>query len=298
MKLNFDLLKQELVLDKVIDFVLIFVGLYAAIAVQKWQDGAKEKAEYNKLLGDFKAELHANQERKRDIEKGLGASGVRGPGKVLGPLQAVFDDYLSSAAEATKVFGCLEPLLPRTPGQRGARMVMSPGMKKECQRVFASAEQASAGDDEETFQPVDLAPRYRSEVHQVYLANGIKVFENKNLAVKIGEAYTMAREIERGMADIEQRFNDGFMQKAGEQEALTAQIDEALSPDSLKRQPEQARARLTRVMEELQTQRFVVVEIHKVLEAKVTRIKDMVARMDGHLAAVVSEINAELARLN
>ncbi|HEY0705850.1 MAG TPA: hypothetical protein VGG33_03590, partial [Polyangia bacterium] len=151
--------------------------------------------------------------------------------------------------------------------------------------------------DDDAFRPVDLAPHYRTEVHQVYLANGIKVFENKHLAVKIGEAYTLAQEIERGMADIEKRFNDGFMQKAGEQEALSSRIEEAFSPEVLLREPDQARAQLAEVTEEVRTQRYVVVEIHKVLEAKVLRIKEMVVRMDAHLAAVAADIDAELARM-
>ncbi|HEY0706366.1 MAG TPA: hypothetical protein VGG33_06195, partial [Polyangia bacterium] len=135
MRINLELLKKELVVDKIIDFVLIFVGLYAAIAVQRWQDDAKEKTEYKKLLGDFKAELQANRERRRDIEKNLGPSDARGAGKVLGPLQAVFDDYLSSATEATKMFGCLKPLVPRAAqatGKPAGAKARPPAVSKEC----------------------------------------------------------------------------------------------------------------------------------------------------------------------
>ncbi|HEY0711615.1 MAG TPA: hypothetical protein VGF45_03010 [Polyangia bacterium] len=291
MKLNLEVLKQELVIDKFIDFVLIFVGLYAAIAFQKWQDDAKERTEYKKLLGDFKAELRANQERKRTIEKNVGDTAARGVGKALGPLQTVFDEYLTVVAEGRKLFECLEPVFPESAGAKGKPMT------KECQKLLASAEEESKAEDDEDFRPVDLAPRYRTEVHQVYLANGIKVFENKNLAVKIGEVYTAAREIEAGMADIERRYNDSFMQKAGEVEALSAQIEEVFSTELVTRRPEQVRERLTDMSEDLRSQRYVVVEIRKVVEAKVIRIKEMVARFDAQLTTVMGEIDAELARL-
>ena len=57
----------ELLLDKSIDFALIFVGLYAATALQRCQDTAKEKQEYVSLLKDFKRELDANIEQEASI---------------------------------------------------------------------------------------------------------------------------------------------------------------------------------------------------------------------------------------
>ncbi|MDF2692669.1 MAG: hypothetical protein K0S65_1052, partial [Labilithrix sp.] len=40
------LLGRELLIDKTIDFILVFVGLYAAIAAQRHQEEQKQREEY------------------------------------------------------------------------------------------------------------------------------------------------------------------------------------------------------------------------------------------------------------
>ena len=62
----------EIVVDKFIDFILIFVGLYAATALQRYQDESRARDDYVQLLKDFDRELKANLEQEKSIEKDLG----------------------------------------------------------------------------------------------------------------------------------------------------------------------------------------------------------------------------------
>ena len=78
----------ELFIDKTVDFVLIFVGLYAAVALQRYQDDQKEKEEYAMLLNDFKHELEANRAQHATIESDLGPADQQHAGAVLGPMEA------------------------------------------------------------------------------------------------------------------------------------------------------------------------------------------------------------------
>jgi hypothetical protein len=284
-----DLNFTELALDKLVDFVLVFVGLYAAIAVQRWQDDAKEKDEYLRLLSDFRGELVANQAQKKTIEKDLGLVSERETGKALGPLQGTFDEFGRDAIEAGKLLECVSVMVkaaaPKAPPRLGERA-----------RACAPLLDAEAEHDDDKFKPANLSPLYRTEVYQVYIANGIKVFENKDLAVKIGQAYSSGRTVERGVAEIETLYNDGFMQKAGELEALSAELEDALPEGvDLVGSGPAIEAKIQQAAKEVTAQRYGALKIQAVLELKAIRLKELLDGMDRHFAAVVAEIDKELA---
>jgi hypothetical protein len=164
-----------------------------------------------------------------------------------------------------------------------------------CMPRFEALEAES--DEESPFKPATLTPLYRTEVHQMYLANGIKVFENKELAAKIGEAYTNARLVERRVAEIETRYNDGFMQRAGELEAVGAELEEVLPEDvDLARQGASIQAKVEQAQSAVKAQRQAVLKIHAVLELEAVRLKELLEKMDAHFVAVAREIDQELAR--
>ena len=68
-----DKLSSSIWFDKLIDLVLMFVGLYAAMEVQDFVDYRQDKKQYNQILEGFKDELKSNQKQKLTIEGGLGA---------------------------------------------------------------------------------------------------------------------------------------------------------------------------------------------------------------------------------
>src|SRR5690606_21320326 len=98
---------KEFVAVKFIDFVLIFVGLYAATALARLQDENRAKDEYVSLLKDFKRELTANLEQEKSIEKDLGPIDDTVPGANLGPIEGVFETYFEELEHDEKIIHCL-----------------------------------------------------------------------------------------------------------------------------------------------------------------------------------------------
>ena len=64
--------KAELFFDKLLDLILMFLGLYAAIAVQDYVDKHKEHKQYKQLLEGFSEELSSNQLQRKTVEGQLG----------------------------------------------------------------------------------------------------------------------------------------------------------------------------------------------------------------------------------
>ena len=53
-------LSDSIFLDKLLDLILMFLGLYAAMALQDLVDHHKDRAQYVELLRGFKEELNSN----------------------------------------------------------------------------------------------------------------------------------------------------------------------------------------------------------------------------------------------
>jgi hypothetical protein len=51
---------KSLLFDKSVDLLLMFLGLYAAMAVQDFADHQKEKKQYRQLIQGFHEELQSN----------------------------------------------------------------------------------------------------------------------------------------------------------------------------------------------------------------------------------------------
>jgi hypothetical protein len=292
-KKGFDINIGELALDKIIDFVLIFVGLYAALAVQQWQDTAKEKTEYVKLLGDFKAELDTNRKQREAIEKDIGPVADKEPGKTLGPLQKHFDDFKKEADEAQKLLGCLDDTI--TISTRGARSPKDRERLAVCMPVLEAAEKHEESTTD-TFKPITLSPLYRSEVWQLYLANGIKVFENKELAVKIGSTYSSAKQVEKNVAEIEALFNDSFIQRIGEVMASIADLEESMPEGDDPKEIMAMQPKIGSMGKEMRSHKFATTKVENMLDLKVRRLKELLAQMDREFAAVSEEIDKELGK--
>lgn len=284
----------ELSIDKLIDFVLIFVGLYAAISVQKWQDDAKEREDYLKLLGDFRGELVANRDERKSLEKDIGSIDDRAEGKVLGPMEKNFARFRKEASQAEELLGCLS--LAMNIAQKGSPTAEQAAKLQSCVPILESAEK-QADAKKEDFKPVNLTPFYRDEVQQIYLAGGIKGFENKDLAVQIGQTYTDADKVEKLVQEIEKIYNDNFIDKEGEVRALVAELEDAM-PKSEDISPEQAarlQVQLSKSEKDVRMHRYSMEKVHGILESKVKRLKEVVASMDTKIGKAVESIDAELS---
>ncbi|PRP99946.1 hypothetical protein [Enhygromyxa salina] len=285
--------RSELALDKLIDFVLIFIGLYAAIAVQRWQDTAKEKDAYVALLGDFKRELNANLEQEGSIEKDLGLITDTTPGSNLGPMQATFTHFFEELSKDELLVKCLHEEFATG---------MQPGethVKEECHPLYAQFEKAHSEPTESfNFSPVVLTPFYRYEVWELYLADGVTTFRNKELAVQIAEAYSNARLIEKQIADIEATFNDAFMKQVGRSAATDMELAEIVHDEEQAHGlSEQNQILLIHVAETIKDEHYASLEVLRILELKVERMKKIVLLMREEIEAVQKAIDEEIAKV-
>jgi len=281
----------ELLVDKSIDFALIFVGLYAATALQRCQDTVKEKQEYVSLLQDFKRELNANVEQEASIEKDLGSIDETAPGKNLGPMQETFKHFFEELEEDEKVVKCLHDEFAV------AKDLEHPEPPEGCHELYKKFDKAHSEHKESfNFQPAVLTPFYRKEVWQLYLADGVKTFRNKELAVDIAEVYANAELIEEQVKDIETTYNDAFMAQVGRTAATDMELAEivhdeeahhGLSPTDLKM--------LQHVDEAIKDEHYASLEVERTLELKVERMKKTVLLMREEIAAVQKAIDTELA---
>jgi len=287
------LLASELALDKLVDFVLIFVGLYAATALQRCQDTAKEKDEYVAMLRDFKGELSANLEQEAAIERDLGDVEDVTPGKNLGPMKATFDRFFHQLAEDEKVVACLH--------EEFATSVHAdpPKANDECHDLYKAFDAAHVGHETKfTFRPAVLTPFYRYEVWQLYIADGVKTFRNKELAVEIGEVYNNARAIEKHVADIEVTYNDAFMTQVGRSAATDMELAEVVHDEEREHGlSEQNQTRLIHISEAVKDEHYSTTEVHHVLELKIELMKGIVLVMRAEIDAINAAIDEELRAL-
>ncbi|MEM6292243.1 MAG: hypothetical protein AAGA54_13290 [Myxococcota bacterium] len=283
----------DLLLDKAIDFALIFVGLYAALAVQQWQDGRSEKQAYISLLQDFQRELEANLDQETSIVKDLGAIENTEPGENLGSMQATFDTFFAGLSKDEAVATCLHEQFAAedTPAVAHA--------PEGCDALYDAFETAHAdGHASFSFSPAVLTPFYRKEVWQLYLADGVKTFRNKALAVDIAEVYANAARIEAQVEHIESTYNDAFTKQV----ARTAATDMKLAEIVHDERTHHALSRtgldmLLHVEQDVKEERYGALEVQRKLELEVERMKHTVLLMRQEIEAVQQAIDEELASL-
>ena len=364
---------KELSADKSVDVILVPLGLFAALWMQRWVDGVKEKEEYKELLGNFVAEIDTNRTKAKAIEDDLGPTTDVEEDKVLGPLQSRFTEFSTSATDAVKVIGCLDLMIdnalggaankpsgpqqeappqptaegdegegeggeappaaapadpaaaapaaaqevaptaapapaaapgtepaaaPPTAAPEAAAPAVATGGEKELADCTAFLEEIEKKPDTK-FVPIDLAPLYRYEVWQTYLASGIKLFKDKEakvLGLKLGEVYSAAREVEKRVEDIENMFNDSFMDAKGKIDSLSAEMEDLLGdfddPDELR----EAQPRLNEMAEEIMESKYDIINIESVIHMKTERLKEYVGDMNKKFDTLKAELEKEQKR--
>lgn len=290
---NSGLFNMTFVMDKLIDFVLIFVGLYAATAVQRYQDDQTEKAEYVALLGDFARELSANRDQEKSIEKDLGPIDQTTPGKNLGPIEVVFDAFFEQLDKDEKVAHCLHVEFASSVAGSTSQPPSA-----ECHALYKKFEGAHQGQEKHfDFKPAVLTPFYRYEVWELYLVSGVRTFRNKELAVKIGEIYNNARLIERQVADIEATYNDSFMTQVGRSAATDMELSEVVHDEETQHglSPQNQQA-LIQISHDIKAEHYSTVETRSILSLKVERMKKTVLLLRSEIDVVSRALEAEIKR--
>jgi len=285
-------LSAEFFFDKSFDFVLIFVGLYAATAVQRCQDLSNEKQEYVAMLGDFKAELQANREQEQSIVKDLGPIIVGQTPPEIGAMRATFDAYFHELHEDEAVLHCLHDEYMVAGGGIGKDAEATQACHDLYQGFLGHHKDPDANFD---FKPVVLTPFYRYEVWQMYLANGVRIFKNKDLARKIGEIYNNAKIVEKQVADIEETYNDAFMAQVGRTAATDLELAELVADEEAEHGLSTDKKQLlTHISERIKDEHYATKEVKVVLEMEVERMKNTVLIMRDEIDAVTQLIDEEL----
>ncbi|MEM1031784.1 MAG: hypothetical protein AAGN82_15640 [Myxococcota bacterium] len=282
---------KHLIADKFVDFLLIFVGLYAAMQVERCQAVQREKKEYVTILRDFQRELDANLAQESAIEKDLGPIEETEPGKNLGPMQETFARFFTELKKDETVVHCLhdEFVAGGIPTDE----------REHCHELYRAFEAAhrDARHESFAFRPAVLTPFYRNEVWQLYLADGVKVFRNKDLAVRIAEVYANAKLIEEQIKDIEATYNEAFMGQVGKTAATDMELAEIVHDEE--RQQRLTGGDLTLLLhvdEATKEEHYAVLETERILELKVERMKNTVLTMREEIVTVKAEIDEELER--
>ena len=287
----------DLILDKSIDFALIFVGLYAATSLQRCQDAEKEKTEYISLLRDFKRELDANLTQEASIEKDLGAIESTTPGKNLGPMQETFAHFFEELGEDEKLVSCLHDEFVVEHAKQGDQTEEGKSHAPEgCHELYKQFDKAHTGHDTGfSFQPAVLTPFYRREVWQLYLADGVKTFRNKELAVSIAEVYANADLVEEQVQDIEATYNDAFMTQVGRTAATDMELAEIVHDEETQHGLSASDITLLlHVDESIKEEHYASLEVQRTLELKAERMKKTVLLMRSEIETVQAAIDAEL----
>jgi hypothetical protein len=288
-------LTGEFFFDKSFDFILIFVGLYAATAVQRCQDLSNEKAEYVAMLGDFKAELQSNREQEQSIVKDLGPIVIGQDPPEIGAMRATFDAYFHELHEDEDVLHCLHDEFT----VEGSALSNDAAATQKCHALYQTfLDHHKNSEANFNFKPVVLTPFYRYEVWQMYLANGVRIFKNKDLARKIGEIYNNAKIVEKQVANIETRYNDAFMKQVGRTAATDAELAELVADEEAEHGLSAERKLLLQHISGLiKEEHYATKEVKVVLEMEVERMKNTVLIMREEIDAVTVLIDEELGRI-
>lgn len=296
-KKGIDINIWELMIDKSLDFVLIFVGLYAAIAVQKWQDAKKEREDYTRIVADFTAEVTSNRDQRGTIESQIGKTSDVADDKILGKLSGEFEKLATETAEADKLLGCLalaievSNLPAPTPPQQEKLAACAP--------VFAELEkEGEAAKPDEEFKPVTLTPFYRKVVFQQYLSKHVGTFadhvKNKELAVKLGELYENADRVEKLVDEIERKYNADFGARKGDADAIVQELEDSqIDAADIKADGPRIKAQLEKAAKDVRAVRIAATRNRGELTIKVKQLKELLERMDKTFGEVLTGLEGE-----
>ena len=121
---------RSLLFDKTVDLVLMFLGLYAAIAVQDLVDHQKDKDHYQQLLSGFKEELLSNQGQKSNIESKLGPLDQV---KTIGEAGQSFEFFTAQTKYMSNFLSCyLDFKLKGT----SKKYALTKEREQECKKLF------------------------------------------------------------------------------------------------------------------------------------------------------------------
>jgi hypothetical protein len=300
-KIKFD---SDLLLDKLMDLVLMFLGLYAAIAVQDLVDAGKERRQYSQLLQGFSDELKNNKKQRGAVEEKLGALNVPGIGRV----KERVDFFKAQSSYYARYVMCYRDLWAAQDPKTRRLTEASDDDLKACGKLM------KGGFKEKDPEHLALTPVYRRDVWRFYLAGGVHLFQEfeskhqgarctlngvviKSLAICIGSTYGELDEIEKEVSGLQDLVNDTYFNRQGALAAAFEEFKERVKPYQKARSEESYRAISSlaqRLVAHVDESRVAVDRTAAVMHFKVKLLKERMLLLDARFKEVRGRLRQEL----
>ena len=284
--------------DKTIDLLLMFLGLYAAMELQDFVDYRQDKKQYTQLLEGFRDELQNNQRQRSAIESGLGALDKLSD---LGESEASLDYFMNLSRYAIDFSGCYVDL-------RVNQSKLDADRTRECKQLFKERFA--------TPKPphLELSPVYRRDVWRLYLAGGVQLFRqfeskqrtqrcsigeggSKKLAICIGSVYAELDGIEERVEGIQRLVNETYFYYQGVLEAEFKLFKKNVQRYK-GRKDKEAREVILRsrdaLHEKLKAGQQAVEISRSQMRSKIIHLKRAARRLDERFEEVRGALNAEM----
>jgi hypothetical protein len=279
----------------------MFLGLYAAIAVQDYVDKHKEHKQYKQLLGGFSEELASNQLQRTTVEGQLGKLDKDD----LGEASERFE-YFEKKANYYQDFLYCYLDIKKSKNAQFKKQVSAKRIKK-CKTLMK-------GFKDEDPKHLSLSPVYRRDVWRFYLAGGVHLFQEfetnskiercnldglsvNGLAICIGSTYGELTDIETQVKYIQDLVNDTYFRKQGAMETRFKKFIQELGPYR-KSSDNNAIAAISRLIKELDAYithvQYSVQETSALMRFKVGVLKQDMLKLDARFKVVQKAIKDEI----
>ncbi len=291
---------NSLLFDKSVDLVLMFLGLYAAMAVQDFADHHKEKSHYRQLVQGFQEELASNQSQRSNIEEKLG---TLSESKEIGQAGDSFEYFTAQTQYMTSFLSCYEDLK-----LSDRRSKLSPERKKECGALFKQKFKRTPPEH------LDLSPVYRRDVWRFYLAGGVQLFQtfekpstqprchiegkaSLGLSICIGSVYNKLSTVENQVSEIQRLVNDTYFNRQGILDAEFKSFKRhmrRLGKRKDKAATEQTKAHIAELYLHLREGQLAVDLSLSLMRFKIKQLKKTASELNLRFDEVLSALNTEL----
>jgi hypothetical protein len=292
---------KSLLFDKSVDLILMFLGLYAAIAVQDLVDHQKDKDHYQQILSGFNEELESNQDQKSNIESKLGSLDKLTD---IGEAGASFKFFTAQTKYMSSFLSCYLDLKMKGISKKS----MSAKREQKCKQLF------KVGFKQKAPEHLSLSPVYRKDVWRFYLAGGVQLFQtfetpskqarctiegktSTGLAICIGSIYTVLKKVENQVADIQKLVNDTYFNRQGILDAEFKEFKRQMKRLGKRKDAEAValtKSSIENLNQHLREGQQAVDLSLSLMRFKISQLKTTANDLDGRFNEVLKSISAEV----
>jgi hypothetical protein len=292
---------SSLLFDKGLDLVLMFLGLYAAMAVQDFVDHGKDRSQYIKLLEGFQEELESNKAQRTNIESKLGSLDQRNS---IGEADKSFIFFGKQTKYMDQFVRCYTDILLN----KAKQAKVSPARLKSCFTFLKAKFKLKQPEH------LDLSPVYRRDVWRLYLAGGVQLFRefesesvydrcqiegksSKRLAICIGSIYSELSDVEGQVHTIQELVNETYFFRQGVIDAEFGRFKRKVKELKSRKDADaakQLRELRDRLIHNFQEGQEALDISRTQLRYKIRQLKDTTLKLEKRIDAVLNSIRNEV----